>query len=188
MASASKTKSAVNNKALTQRNSDYAGQSVKQGDYTVRYGNQGQVNGYVKDGGASATAQYQTTHANDSEYHKAAYQAAQAGNWDEAGRIMNQYSEANGQTGETGVLNLKASNDYLRELQNQFGYNATTYYDKLYDQAHGERSAATYDATGGAIKTYAQLVNAVGADKAQSRWYSPRYTAGRDTRPSCADR
>ena len=138
MASASKTKRAVNNKALTERNPTYAGQSVKQGNYTVSYGQNGNVVKAVKDGGASATVQFKTTHANDSPYHQAAYEAAQKGNWDEAGRIMNQYSEQFGQTGEPGVLNLKPANDYLGELKNEFSYNANDYYRGRYDSVYGE--------------------------------------------------
>jgi hypothetical protein len=149
------------------RNKDLAGMSVRQGDHTVTYDELGYAPVAKHDGGASATHRVPTTHANDSSYHQEAYKAAQAGNWDQVGRIMNGYSEEYGQTGEPGVLNLKPANDYIAELQNEFGYNAEGYYNDRYDKAYGNGSAAAYDATGGSIKSYSQLVNAVGAEKAQ---------------------
>ena len=147
------------------RNKNLAGMSVKQGQYTVTYDQNGYAVSAKKDGGASATGYAPTTHANDSAWHQAAYQAAQMGNWDLVGQYLNKISETYGQTG--GDLNLKAANLYERELQNQFGYDDETYYNRRYDEAYGPNAAAVWDATGGAIKTYADLVNAVGAERAQ---------------------
>lgn len=153
------------------RNPALAGMSVKQGQYTVTYNELGYATKAVKDGGASATGAIQTSHANDSVYHQLAYQAAAAGDWDTVGRYLNLIAETYGRVGlatdeDTGI-SMKAANLYGAELQNQFKYNATDYYNKLYDQAYGEGSAAAWDATGGAIKTYADLVAAMGAEAAQ---------------------
>ena len=153
------------------RNPALAGMSVKQGQYTVTYNELGYATKAVKDGGASATGAIQTSHANDSAYHQLAYQAAAAGDWDTVGRYLNLIAETYGRVGpatdeDTGI-SMKAANLYGAELQNQFKYSATDYYNKLYDQAYGEGSAAAWDATGGAIKTYADLVAAMGAEAAQ---------------------
>lgn len=147
------------------RNKNLAGMSVKQGQYTVTYDQNGYAVSAKKDGGASATGYAPTTHANDSAWHQAAYQAAQMGDWDLVGQYLNKISETYGQTG--GDLNLKAANLYERELQNQFGYDDETYYNRRYDEAYGPNAAAVWDATGGAFRTYADLVNAVGAERAQ---------------------
>lgn len=147
------------------RNKNLAGMSVKQGQYTVTYDQNGYAVSAKKDGGASATGYAPTTHANDSAWHQAAYQAAKMGNWDLVGQYLNKISETYGQTG--GDLNLKAANLYERELQNQFGYDDETYYNRRYDEAYGPNAAAVWDATGGDFKTYADLVNAVGAERAQ---------------------
>ena len=131
-------KASVNVGNLYERNPELAGQSVKNGQFTITYDKDGYAVSGVKDGGASATSTIKTTHANDSVYHQQAYQAAQQGNWDQVGNIMNQYSQQYGQTGEQGVLDLKAANDYMAELQNEFMYNANNYYQGLYDKAYGE--------------------------------------------------
>ena len=155
------------------RNKNLAGMSVKQGQYTVTYDENGYAKKAVKDGGASATGYAPTTHANDSAWHQAAYQAAQMGDWDLVGQYLNKISETYGQTGTydefSGApgVNLKAANLYEQELQNQFKYDDETYYNRRYDEAYGPNAAAVWDATGGAIKTYADLVNAVGAERAQ---------------------
>jgi len=153
------------------RNTALAGMSVKQGQYTVTYDENGYATKAVKDGGKSATGAIQTSHANDSVYHQLAYKAAEAGDWDTVGRYLNLIADTYSRTGpatdyDTGI-NMKAANLYGAELQNQFKYSATDYYNKLYDQAYGEGSAAAWDATGGAVKTYADLVAQMGADAAQ---------------------
>lgn len=134
------SKPAVRNSALTNRNTNYAGKSVKQGDYTVTYNENGYVSGYKKDGGASATAQYQTTHANDSELHQKAYQAAQQGDWDAVGGYINDIAATYGTKYDSPDLtyDMSAANDYMRELQNQFNYDANSYYQKQYDAVYGE--------------------------------------------------
>ena len=157
--------------ANMKRNPALANMSVKQGNYTVTYDENGYAVSAKQDGGASATGYATTTHANDTVYHQLAYQAAAKGEWETAARYLNLMSETYQRDGSndgynTGV-NLAAENMYLSELQNQFGYNAKNYYDGLYDKAYGAGSAAAWDASGGAIKTYQQLVDAVGADMAQ---------------------
>lgn len=147
------------------RNKNLAGMSVKQGQYTVTYDKNGYAVKAKKDGGVSATGYAPAPHANDSAWHQAAYQAAQMGDWDLVGQYLNKISETYGQTG--GDMNLKAANLYQGELQNRFGYDDETYYNKRYDEAYGPNAAAVWDATGGAIKTYADLVNAVGTERAQ---------------------
>lgn len=98
----------------------------------------------------------------DNDVYKAAYEAALAGDWDKVGSLVNklEYNDAYGG-------NLKETNRYMGELQKLFGYDAETYYNQMYDKAHGAGSAAAFDATGGAIKTYGDLVAAVGSAKAQ---------------------
>lgn len=150
----------------TNRNTALAGQSVKDGQYTVTYDDRGYIVKTVKDGGASATSTVKTTHADDSANHRLAYQAAQAGDWDSVGRYINQIGMSGGKD-QYGNYDMGAANSYLKELTDEFQYNAKDYYDKLYDQAYGEGSSAVFDATGGSIKTYQGLVDAVGAQEAR---------------------
>lgn len=153
------------------RNLNLAGMSVKQGHYTVTYDEDGYATRAVKDDGASATGSAQTSHANDTVYHQLAYKAAEQGDWDLVGQYLNMIADTYSRTGpateESTGVNMKSANLYGYELQNQFGYNAETYYNQKYDEAYGKGSAAVWDATGGAVKTYAELANAVGAEKAQ---------------------
>lgn len=153
------------------RNPANANKKVKMGNYTITFNNLGKAISAAKDGGASATDYIETSHANDTIYHQLAYDAAAKGQWDLASQYINMMADTYQKTGEnngytTGV-DQKAANLYLQELQNQFGYDANAYYNYLYDQAYGGGSAAVWDATGGAIKSMNQLVNEVGADKAQ---------------------
>ena len=148
-----------------------ANKRVKMGDYTIQFNDLGMATAAIKDGGASATDYIATSHANDTIYHQLAYDAAAKGQWDLASQYINMMADTYQKTGEnngytTGV-DQKAANLYRQELQNQFGYDANAYYNYLYDQAYGAGSAAIWDATGGAIKSMNQLVNEVGADKAQ---------------------
>ena len=161
------------------RKKDLAGKSVKQGQYTVTYDENGYATHAKKDGGASATSTVKTTHANDSADHRAAYDAAAAGDWDKAASYINNIimqSPSGTDEGGGTVYNAKAGKDYFAELQNEFKYNAKNYYDQQYDKVYGDKSAATWDATNGAIKTYADLVNAVGAEKAQ-QYVTNQYSA-----------
>lgn len=148
------------------RNQNLAGMRVKQGNYTVTYDEDGYAVSARRDNGASATHAVPTTHANDSAYHQAAYQAAQAGDWEAVGRYINQIGQAQGFNPD-GSYDTAAANLYMQELQNQFGYNARRYYDELYDRAYGNGSAAVFDATGGNVKTYADLVALLGEQGAQ---------------------
>ena len=157
--------------ANMRRNPALAGMSVKQGHYTVTYNDLGYAVKAVQDGGASATGTAVTSHANDTIYHQLAYQAAEKGDWDTAYAYLNLMSETYQRTGQSDDYNtgidLTAENLYGAELQNQFKYNANDYYNKRYDETFGAGSAAVWDATNGAVKTYQQLVDAVGADMAQ---------------------
>lgn len=153
------------------RNPALAGMSVQQGQFTVTYNEDGYAVRALHDGGASATHGYQTTHANDTIYHQLAYKAAEQGNWDLAAQYMNMMSETYQRTGanngdNTGI-DYKAGRLYEGELKSQFNYNANAYYNNRYNQAYGENAAAVWDATGGAFRTYSDLVAAVGADKAK---------------------
>lgn len=149
---------------------DLAGKSVKQGNYTITYGANGRATTAKQDGGASANYTPGTTHANDSELHQAAYQAAQAGDWDKAYSYINQINQTYGARNnpyEPGQFDTTFGDLYGQELQNQFRYNAENYYNGLYDKAYGQGSASIYDASGGAIKSYQQLAAALGNDRAQ---------------------
>lgn len=148
------------------RNQSLAGQSVKDGDHTTTYDENGYASGTVRDGGASATSTKKTTHANDSVNHQEAYKAAQAGNWDRVGYYTNLIAQAGGKD-EYGNYDMAAANQYMKELQDEFRYNAQDYYDKRYDQAYGTGSSDVFDATGGAIKTYDDLVAVLGQQGAQ---------------------
>lgn len=134
------------------RNESLAGQSVKQGGYTVTYDKNGYAKKAVKDGGSSATSSKKTTHANDSAYHQEAYQAAQAGDWDAAGVAVNKIGMAGGVNAD-GTFDMADANKYMQELQDQFGYNSKDYYDKKYEQAYGNgasKQSGTITGTGGA--------------------------------------
>ena len=119
------------------RDQSLAGQSVKQGNYTVTYDEMGYAVGASRDGGASATSTKKTTNANNSPTHQAAYQAAQQGDWDKAGTLVN------GLVGPDGSM--KEANAYLGELQDEFLYNPNEYYKSQYEKAFGKGS---WDGTG----------------------------------------
>lgn len=143
------------------RNKNLAGQSVKQGGYTVTYDENGYATKSVKDGGKSATSSSKTTHANDSAAHQKAYQAAQSGDWDAVGNAVNEIAMSGG-TNSNGNYDMGAANSYMQELQDEFGYNARDYYNKKYDDAYGAGSSDVYDATNGAVKTAAQWAEQTG--------------------------
>lgn len=130
------------------KNQALAGQSVKIGNYTVTFNENGYVTKKVRDNGASATSVIKTTHAGDSENHQLAYQAAQAGDWDAVGKYIGLIGMAGGKN-QYGDYDMTDANQYMSELQNEFKYDARDYYDKLYDEAYGDGSSATFDATGG---------------------------------------
>jgi len=111
-------KEAVKSAAWTQDKS-LAGQSVKQGNYTVRYDDQGRQVARIKDGGASATSTKKTTQANNSATHQAMYQAAQSGDWDKVGSLSSGLAVGN---------DMAAANQYVQELQDEFRYDPYDYY------------------------------------------------------------
>ena len=152
------------NRPDTSRHPEYAGLSVKQGHYTVTYNDFGYAVKAVNDDGASANATMKTTHANDSIYHQEAYQAAQRGDWDAVGTAINKIAMAEGK--DQYGYDMTNANRYYGELVNEFRYNANDYYNKRYDETFGAGSAAVWDATNGAVKTYKDLENAIGPDKA----------------------
>lgn len=134
------------------RNESLAGQSVKQGGYTVTYDKNGYATKSVKDGGASATSSKKTTHANDSAAHNEAYDAAKRGDWDAVGNAINKISDA-GPVDAYGQHDLTDANKYLSELADEFGYNSKNYYDKKYEQAYGDgasKQSGTISGIGGA--------------------------------------
>ena len=153
------------NRPDTSKHPEYAGLSVKQGHYTVTYNDLGYAVKAVNDDGASANATMKTTHANDSIYHQEAYQAAQRGDWDAVGTAINKIAMAEGKD-QSGYYDMTNANRYYGELVNEFRHNANDYYNKRYDETFGAGSAAVWDATNGAIKTYKDLENAIGPDKA----------------------
>ena len=152
------------NRPDTSKHPEYAGLSVKQGHYTVTYNDLGYAVKAVNDDGASANATMKTTHANDSIYHQEAYQAAQRGDWDAVGTAINKIAMAEGK--DQYGYDMTNANRYYGELVNEFRYNANDYYNKRYDETFGAGSAAVWDATNGAVKTYKDLENAIGPDKA----------------------
>ena len=133
------------------RNESLAGQSVKQGGYTVTYDKNGYAKKAVKDGGASATSSKKTTHANDSAAHNEAYEAAKRGDWDAVGIAVNKIGMST--PDETGGYDMSDANAYMKELSDQFGYNSKDYYDKKYEQAYvdgASKQSGTIAGTGGA--------------------------------------
>lgn len=112
------------------RDQSLAGQSVKQGDYTVTYDANGYAKSARKDGGKSATSTKKTTHANDSATHQAMYEAAQSGDWDKVGSLSHGLIGANG--------DFSAGNQYMQELQDEFKYDDNEYYGKKYDAVYGQ--------------------------------------------------
>ena len=133
------------------RNESLAGQSVKQGGYTVTYDKNGYAKKTVKDGGASATSSKKTTHANDSAAHNEAYEAAKRGDWDAVGIAVNKIGMST--PDGTGGYDMSNANAYMKELSHQFGYNSKDYYDKKYEQAYGDgasKQSGTISGIGGA--------------------------------------
>lgn len=131
-----------------------AGQSVKQGGYTVTYNDQGYVSKAVKDGGASATSSKKTDKANNSATHKAAYDAAKAGDWDTAASYTNQIYENKTYGDGSTAKDLSSGQNYLKELQDEFGYNGEQYYTDKYNKTHGitESGSGGNDAVSQAVK------------------------------------
>lgn len=145
------------------KNKDLANKSVRDGNYTITYNENGYVKSAVKDGGKSATSTVKTTHANDSAAHQQAYQAAQRGDWDAVGNAINKIAIAGGKN-QYGDYDMADANKYYRELVNEFNYNARDYYgvsdgvgssgggsysDNMYQQAlsmlqYAQKSAPTY--------------------------------------------
>ena len=119
------------------RNESLAGQSVKQGNYTITYNDRGYATKAIKDNGKSATSTVKTTHANDSDAHRKAYEAAQRGDWDAAAAAANEIALA-GPKNAQGGYDYGATNQYLQELQDEFKYNANDYYQKKYDSVYGQ--------------------------------------------------
>lgn len=118
------------------RNQGLAGQSVKQGNYTVTYNENGYATKAVKDGGKSATSTVKTTHANDSAANQEAYTAAQKGDWDAVGVAINKIGMQT--PNKYGGYDMGAANQYMQELQDEFKYNANDYYQKKYDDVYGQ--------------------------------------------------
>ena len=137
------------------RNESLAGQSVKQGGYTVTYDKNGYAKKAVKDGGSSATSSKKTTHANDSAAHNEAYEAAKRGDWDAVGVAVNKIGMAGGVNAD-GTFDMADANKYMQELQDQFKYNANDYYNQKYDDTYGAGSSNVWDATNGSVKTIDQ--------------------------------
>ena len=119
------------------RNESLAGQSVKQGNYTITYNENGYATKAIKDNGKSATSTVKTTHANDSDAHRKAYEAAQKGDWDAAAAAANEIALA-GPKNAQGGYDYGATNQYMQELQDEFKYNANDYYQKKYDSVYGQ--------------------------------------------------
>ena len=119
------------------RNQGLAGQSVKQGNYTVTYNENGFATKAVKDGGKSATSTVKTTHANDSDAHRKAYEAAQRGDWDAAAAAANEIALQQPKNAQGGY-DYGATNQYMQELEDEFKYNANDYYQKKYDSVYGQ--------------------------------------------------
>lgn len=137
----------------------------------VKYDNTGKPIKMYRTDEDPAPERYTTMHANDSAWHQAAYQAAMMGEWDAVGQYLSKISDTFGKVGENDGenpgLDLSAAKMYWGELSRQFDYDAETYTNKRYDAAYGPNAAAVWDATNGAVRTYADLVNIVGAEKAQ---------------------
>jgi len=116
----------------------YAGQTVKEGNMSVTRDKTGAVVSYVNDGGVSATSTRKTDKANNSPTHQAAYQAAQQGDWDRVGTIVNGLAVDSGYG--DGTKSMKDANAYLGELQDEFLYNPNEYYKSQYEKAFGKGS------------------------------------------------
>lgn len=159
------------------RNESLAGQSVKQGNYTITYNDNGFATKAVKDGGASATSTVKTQNANASEAHQKAYQAAQAGDWDAAASYANEIAYQQPKNAQGGY-DYSATNQYLQELQDEFKYNANDYYQKQYDAVYGE--GAWDGGTGTGKPTYNEysqaLVDAYNAQQKQQATTSQQST------------
>lgn len=133
------------------RNQGLAGQSVKQGGYTVTYDDLGYATKAIKDNGKSATSTVKTEKANNSAAHQKAYQAAQNGDWDAVGAAVNEIAIA-GKSDPMKGYDFADANAYMKELQDEFKYDANDYYGKKYDAVYGD---GTWDGgTGTGKPTY----------------------------------
>ena len=148
--------------ANMERNKSLAGQSVKQGGYTVTYNENGYATKAVKDGGASATSAKKTASANDSAAHQEAYQAAQNGDWDAVGVAVNKIAAAGGANAD-GTYDMSSANQYLRELADEFGYNA----EKYYDGSGGGTPTVSGSSTGGSSPSGSSVLPYEGGDASQ---------------------
>ena len=151
------SKSSSSSSTDSNRNTALAGQSVKEGQYTVTYDDRGYVVRKTKDGGASATSTVKTTHANDSADHQAAYDAAQRGDWDAVGTYINKIGMAGG-TDSNGNYDMGAANQYLKELSDEFKYNAKDYYDKKYEETYSPTSSGSVSSVTGSKAYPSQVV------------------------------
>lgn len=118
-----------------QRNQELAGKTVKQGSYSVTYDDRGYVRRATKDGGKSATSTAKTTKANNSAAHQEAYQAAQRGDWDAVGTAINKIGMTT--SDGHGGYDMSEANAYLKELSDEFKYNAKDYIDQKAKAAAG---------------------------------------------------
>lgn len=118
------------------RREDLAGKSVKQGNHTVRYDDMGYAVSAAHDGGKSAKDHVKSTHANDSDLHRKMHDEASKGNWDEVGRLSG--GLATGNKTPYGGQDFSKANEYMNELQDEFGYDAKDYYRDKYDDLYGK--------------------------------------------------
>lgn len=135
-------------------NQTYNQLSANSGDYLTNKANQQTINNALAVGQSDAS--------------KAAYYAALSGDYDKAGTYINQMAVPKQYADGSVEMDMGNANDYWKILSEMTNYDAEEYYNRRYDEAFGKGSAAAFDATNGAIKTYAELVEkAGGADKAE---------------------
>lgn len=87
--------------------------------------------------GGSASSAGKTENAAITAAKDKAYQAAQKGDWDAVGNYVNEIAFA-GEKNAQGGYDFKDANDYMSQLQKEFGYNANDYYQGKYDAVYGE--------------------------------------------------
>lgn len=154
-------------------NQTYSSLSANSGDYLTNKANQQTINNALAVGQSDAS--------------KAAYYAALAGDYDKAGTYINQMAVPKQYADGSVEMDMGNANDYWKILSEMTNYDAEEYYNRRYDEAFGKGSAAAFDATGGAIKTYAELVEkAGGADKAEQFLAAYQASAQPQSSPSNA--
>ena len=126
------------------RRQDLAGQSVKQGNYTVYYNDLGYATKAINDGGAGATG-YDPAKMDNLNYLAGGNStiadmvaAAQKGDWDLVGSLSNNLGQEKTYADGSTAIDLGYAKDVLSMLGDLYKYDKDAYYKGKYDSVYGE--------------------------------------------------